>query len=108
MNINVRPEVAAFALAMEAQLKANDHKTGWKNDDPRGLFARLVQESDELKNELREDGCGCRSAGECGHIFYRWSGTAKAILKEAADVANFSMMIADVCGGLAVPEEIER
>lgn len=84
-----RPEVEAFADAMEAQLLANDHKPGWKRDFPSELLRRLKEESTELSRELREwDGSNANSP--------------KRVLKEAADVANFAMMIADVCGGLAL------
>ena len=76
------PEVVAFADAMEAQLRANDHKPGWKNDWSKDLLKRLREETDELEKTLEEPD---------------YTGN---ILKEAADVANFAMMIADVCGGL--------
>jgi hypothetical protein len=33
--------------------------------------------------------------------------TEDVVLKEAADVANFAMMIADVCGALGQPGESE-
>jgi NTP pyrophosphatase (non-canonical NTP hydrolase) len=74
-----RPEVEWFADAMEAALRANDHKPGWKNDDPWALQARLFEEAKELQRAVRE-----REGAE-------------KILKEAADVANFAMMVADVC-----------
>lgn len=85
-----RPEVVAFATLMEQQLRANDHKPGWKNDSSFALWSRLLQETIEL-NQAR---------------------TARApdsdlIGREAADVANFAMMVADVMGGLPV-EPIER
>lgn len=78
-----RPEVAAFANLMEQQLRANDHKPGWKGDEPDALFRRLVEESSELEDA----------------IYHTVDGEA-FVGKEAADVANFAMMIADVCGAL--------
>jgi len=87
----VRPEVAAFAQAMEAQLKANDHKPGWKSDSLDSLHRRLIEEADELLEEIDKDA---------------W--TPEGVTREAADVANFAMMLADRCGGLklrpAIPE----
>lgn len=81
-----RPEVRAFADLMEAQLKANDHKPGWKGDDPNALWSRLSDEALELTEEV---GDSARDPILVG--------------KEAADVANFAMMIADVCGALSTP-----
>jgi NTP pyrophosphatase (non-canonical NTP hydrolase) len=81
--MELRPEVQKFAEAMEEQLRANDHKPGWKKDHPRMLGPRLEEEMRELQAEVE-----------------RAARNPKQILKEAADVANFAMMVADVCGGL--------
>lgn len=81
--MNLRPEVQRFAELMELRLRANDHKPGWKQDILPALFRRLQQEAAELD----------------GAIDF---GTADEIAREAADVANFAMMIADVCGALEV------
>lgn len=80
-EIRCRPSVVAFAEAMEGKLVANEHKGGWWNDTPIALIARLREEVDELERSLT------------GH-------TANEVLKEAADVGNFAMMIADLVGGL--------
>lgn len=79
----LRPEVLAFAKVMEERLRANDHKPGWKTDSWEYLQQRLIGEA----RELRE--C-CESA----------TATPSTIGGEAADVANFAMMVADVCGAL--------
>jgi NTP pyrophosphatase (non-canonical NTP hydrolase) len=79
----MRDEVKAFAEIMERELKANDRKPGWKHDDPTALLVRLREEADELEMALTPP-----------------VERAAQIAKEAADVANFAMMIADVCGGL--------
>jgi hypothetical protein len=73
----LRPEVLAFAQAMEAKLKENDHKGGWKACTPPWLMERL-------REEVHEPG----------------SAVPERVLGEAADVANFAMFIADVCGAL--------
>ena len=80
----VRPEVRAFADAMEERLAANDHKPGWIGDSPHALLARLREEATELQVVLNSSATPGR----------------ETILREAADVANFAMMIADVCGAL--------
>ncbi len=89
----VRPEVAAFALLMEAKLREKDHRGGWDECTTAWLMSRLREEAKELAGELsrRTDFDGEED---------RW---ARLIGREAADVANFAMMIADVCGALAAP-----
>ncbi len=74
----LRPVVKWFAEKMEDKLKANDHKTGWINDDWDELYDRLLEESKELYRE-------------CG----KFTKDESKIIGEAADVANFAMMIAD-------------
>lgn len=81
----LRPEVRAFALAMEERLRANDHKPGWKSDRPLALLKRLFEEADELEGAVRD-----HEEERGGHV----------VRAEAADVANFALMVADVCGGL--------
>lgn len=70
-----RTEVLKFARAMEERLRANDHKGGWKSEDPTWLLGRMLEEAHELAQAV-PDG---------------------AVLHEAADVANFCLMVADVC-----------
>lgn len=97
----VRPELNWFAQAMEAQLRQNDHKGGaesWRNDSPLDLIRRIHEELEELERigpghmvaaSLRV----IENPGNPGHR----AGCAHDILSEAADVANFCMMVADVC-----------
>jgi len=93
-TLDVREVVARFALLMEQKLRENDHKGGWDGDYPDALMERLRQEADELDRVLRRgDNPITSPAG--------WSDSDCAeVAREAADVANFAMMIADVCGGL--------
>jgi NTP pyrophosphatase (non-canonical NTP hydrolase) len=82
LNHKIRPQVAIFAEAMEHKLVANDHKGGWvsyaKEKGIAWFFARMLEEADELRIAI-DDGAD-----------------ANTILLEAADVANFAMMIADI------------
>jgi len=80
-----RPEVRAFADLMEAQLRANDHKPGWKNERTLPLFSRLLDEVAELGRQF----------------YYEDDFDAECVGPEAADIGNFAMMIADVCGALS-------
>lgn len=72
-----RPEVMRFARAMEEKLAENDHKGGWLDETFTWLLGRLEDEMRELKRAVRK--------GE----------PARTVLREAADVANFAMMIAE-------------
>jgi NTP pyrophosphatase (non-canonical NTP hydrolase) len=95
--MEIRPEVMAFAKVMEAKLRENDHKGGWKGCDVGRLLGYLREETDELAKELgNTTPCGCREAG-CHHTPWR---NPQRVAREAADIANFAMMIADVCEGL--------
>src|ERR1035437_1393282 len=79
----VRPAVKWFAEQMEAKLKANDHKGGWKNCTLQYLSMRLTQERKELYDAIKNrDGS-----------FFGDSHTDEEIIKECADIANFSLMI---------------
>lgn len=97
----MRPEVQRFAEIMEAKLVANDHKPGWKGDSAIALLNRLWEESNELGEAIAARPYGIANdllnASERAHI-----------AAEAADVANFAMMIADVCGGLAPTKKVDR
>lgn len=74
-DLKLRPEVEKFSATMECVLRDNDHKGGWDDCDLSWLYKRLKEEVEELGEVLL-------------------SGDERAITKEAADVANFAMMIA--------------
>lgn len=71
----MRPVVEAFAHAMEYKLQRNDHKGGWAETPNRVLFDRLEDEVKELADALAR-------------------GNYLEIMLEAADVANFALMLA--------------
>lgn len=79
-----RRALAWFARRMERKLKLNDHKDHWTTCEAEWLFDRMQDEREELLAampnepwELSED-------------------EKDKIIDEAADVANFAMMIADI------------
>jgi NTP pyrophosphatase (non-canonical NTP hydrolase) len=74
--MELRDSVDRFAQQMERKLRANDHRPGWMNDSPEALLRRLREEVDELEAVVKANGPG--------------------VVGEAADVANFAMMIAEV------------
>ena len=85
------PLVLEFAKRMEAKLEKNRHKgnrEGWLGDDIDDLLDRLREETVELDTAI------C-----IGHVRMNESLNApfmaQQIADEAADVANFAMMISD-------------
>ena len=83
----LRPEVLAFAHVMETRLRANDHKRGWKDADPMWLRRRVNDELREMDAELWRTGA---------------LPDRERIVEEAADAANFLMMLSDVLGALGL------
>jgi len=85
--IEVREEVMWFTKQMEKKLLENDHKGGWEHCSNIMLLARLFEESEELDYAL----------GHPNSLGYtrRQVSSVEDSISEAADVANFAMMIAD-------------
>jgi len=79
LDTYLRPEVIAFAIVMEYRLRLNDYKGTWKECSLTYLLTRCREELDELLPAV---------TGVCPAAY------------EAADVANFAMMIADKYGYL--------
>lgn len=79
--MRTREEVLWFAKEMENKLQENDHKGGWQDESYSSLFNMLEKEVRELCSALIDN----RSAGS----------ELEDVRSEAADVANFAMMIAD-------------
>ena len=81
--------VEDFKGAMIYKLRQNQAKgnrDGWKQEDAATLIARCAEELGELAKACRTRGAKTK--------------TAISVREEAADVANFAMMIADLFGGL--------
>ena len=84
--------VLLFAARMEAKLAKNRHKgdrNGWINCNPDELAFRIENELAELEEALRR----------VRHKENIVVSEREAIANEAADVANFAMMIADIYTG---------
>lgn len=65
-----------FAVHMRHKLLLTRHRPHWKRVDMPVLLDRLCEEVEELRAAMRR-------------------GDRKEVVREAADVANFAMMIAD-------------
>jgi NTP pyrophosphatase (non-canonical NTP hydrolase) len=79
--VNIREDVQWFSQEMEKKLVENDHKAHWNEMTIAYLEMRLQQEVAELNDAIMQ--------------FHFGEGTTNSIIKEAADVGNFAMMIAD-------------
>jgi len=85
-SLKLRPKVRRFAEYMELKLRENEHKPGWKSDPAPGLLRRLREETVELEDIL---------------LRLKESPILRTfVTDEAADVANFAMMLADNEGKL--------
>ena len=76
----LRPEVRWFAAQMEKTLRRNDHKGGWGDEQEGELLRRLAEELAELSEATVDDSLGVLDA-------------ADAVVAEAADVANYALMV---------------
>lgn len=74
-----RPALDFFRLMLD-KLDDNNHKRNWRNMSEKWLLHRAHQELGELQRAIEQ-----------GKPFVE-------VAKEAADVANFCMMVADVYG----------
>ena len=90
----VRPEVWQFALLMEKKLKENDHKKSWKKCKILYLIERLKDEIKELEDcfWIEDSRSDFINIGDDFMIKGKYS--EEDVIKECADVSNFSMMIA--------------
>lgn len=106
----LRPEVLAFAHLMERKLRENDHKPGWKRDNPQALLCRIGDETRELALAVAGWGANLtQGMDDLGRGADPLSLADRQIRvgREAADVANFAMMVADRCGGLELPAALQ-
>lgn len=82
----VRPEVLRYAVLMERELRANDHKPGWKNNKPADLMERVEEEFVEFREVMQDFPLNPHSEFLMKDL----------VAEEASDVSNMIMMILDV------------
>ena len=87
--MKLRKEVLWFARQMETKLRENDHRGGWDDSNTAYLFRRLSEERRELRRVFDADEKRYRSGLSSTREY------PVKLAREAADVANFAMMIAD-------------
>ena len=96
----------AFQLKMWEKLFKHREKKGWKLDNPYDLLERAKQELEELEEAVHKwDLAKSKRPNVQADSDYfadkeTMSSFAQNVAHEAADVANYCAMIADVVGGL--------
>ena len=92
---NTQP-VRVFGLLMLDKLNANNHKAHWRLASNTYLLKRIAEELEELRVAVvmlgQSNAPGSNATLTLQHM--------RDIGEEAADVANFALMIADNCGAL--------
>ena len=99
----MRPEVKAFAEEMEKRLAAHDHDSeneeGWAWCRPGWLLNELKSHTGSLQEHVSRL---CDSDMELAPALAtdraRHRDLRHRVVQEAADVANYALMLADVCG----------
>lgn len=81
--MKLRDEVKWFAEKMETELLENDNKGGWRDCWIEDMLARIPEEYKELLEAVA-------------------SKDAHRVISEAADVANFALMVADIANRYGV------
>jgi len=86
-NVEIRPAIMRFAQLMERELRENDYKGGWEDMSDEELVFRTKEELMELERAMHT------SCPYCGDKMKHLDNDD--VRSEAADVANFLMMIVD-------------
>lgn len=88
VDLWVRPIVQWFSKQMEKKLKLRDYRGGWEDCTFQYLISRLRHETDELLFEHFRHRIDTSTEKPISEKI------KQKIITEAADVANFAMMIA--------------
>lgn len=106
-----RPEVRAFADLMEAKLRDKDAAYGgnsWKKDYPSELFEKIREKYAEARrHDKRRQIAQARISNDIGDVEtekYVEDIEQGHIADQVVHLANYAMMIADVCGALNLKE----
>ena len=87
--MKLRQPIQDFAEDMDRKMEENDWKGGWDNCDLEHLLIRLSEEKRELTRAVRKHENNHYSDQPTDSVLIQ------RVIDEAADVANFAMMIAD-------------
>jgi hypothetical protein len=86
MEESIRPELVAFVRVMETRLKENANRGDWRALNFYYLVSSMASNVGQLVRAFQVD-------------------KTDAVLRAAADTANYAMMIADLYGGLAAKKK---
>lgn len=101
----MRDEVIVFAQEMEKQLAANDdEREGWKDALPKHLLERAHVKCADLDRAVAAYNVALVRRVPLNNL----EGHKRAIMVLSADLGNYSMMVADVCGALAQRDPAEE
>lgn len=104
---DIREPVIRLALVMEEKLRKHDEERGprgWICDSTTSLWKRVMDESKELRQRISELAI-CLGVHQTRDIDSdEIQKKIDLVIEECADVANYSMMIADVVSGLGEPQ----
>lgn len=81
--VTIRESLRNFVIEMEKVLRDNDYKGGWKAESLEYLIKRAMTELGELSDALLR------------YQHNDHQDNAAMVVREAVDVANYMMMIAD-------------
>ncbi len=82
--MKIRQALQHFAEKMEIELIANDHKSGWLDNDENFLLDELDRHRKKLFTEMEKDGFGIGAFDDM------------EVQKRCVNIANFAMMISDI------------
>jgi len=94
--MKIRRVINDFSQHMEKRLRDNDRKPGWSKDTKEQLLEKLKDKVTELYIVLSKD------------EFSLFGKPVEEITKEAADIANYAMMIHDNWGTKELPPKDEE
>lgn len=78
----LREALKTFAQSMEIELRKNEFRGNWGEHDPEEMMAKLWDEVYDLDDQVE--------------AYMNGNGDKDKILKEAVDVANYAMFVADI------------
>lgn len=93
-----RDPILRFSRIMETKLREHDDRDGWEDCDLVWLFERAEDEMKELKKEIT-------MYMNHSSLSPKWLVIKERVQREAADVANFCMMMSDNMESLRTKEK---
>lgn len=104
-----RPEVRAFAVAMENKLRENDHKKPWQECNLNYFLFRIEEEKDEMREAFEKWLLTVWGKTEIDDYKAAVRECEIKMANEAVDIANFAMFFFSMSlNGRYSDSELER